>query len=85
MNKIINTIENATIVCGLSVGFAEIESILGIIILVVQLVLILWKMGYSVYQKIKNKEYDQVDDEIEKGIEDILALTDSKGDKDANE
>lgn len=64
--KVYNMIENATIALGVAFGITNIESILGIILLVLQVALILWKLGYKVYLRIKYKQLDKIQDDIEK-------------------
>lgn len=66
--KTYNVIENATIALGVAFGITNIESILGIILLVLQVVLILWKVGYKVYLRIKYKQLDKIQDDIEKAM-----------------
>ena len=79
--KHINVLENVSIVCGVAVSLPLIESILGIIILCVQIILILWKLGYKIYQLIKQKKYDEIQNTLEdaKGeLENLKDKTDGK-------
>ena len=73
--------EDALIVMGVAIGLDQIESVLGIVILSIQIALILFKGGKLVYNKIKNKDYtgaietvkdtvDKVEDNVKK-IEEI--------------
>lgn len=66
--KTYNIIENATIALGVAFGITNIESILGIVVLVLQVALILWKVCYKVYLRIKYKQLDKIQDDIEKAI-----------------
>ena len=79
--KHINVLENVSIVCGVAVSLPLIESILGIIILCVQIILILWKFGYKIYKLIKQKKYDEIQNTLEdaKGeLENLKDKTDGK-------
>ena len=79
--KHINVLENVLIVCGVTVSLPLIESILGIIILCVQIILILWKLGYKIYKLIKQKKYDEIQNTLEdaKGeLENLKDKTDGK-------
>ena len=62
--KHINVLEDVLIAGGVAISLPMIESILGIIILSVQVCLILWKAGKKIYQAIKNKKYDEIDDTL---------------------
>ena len=65
----INVLEDVLIVGGLTISLSMIQTILGIIILSVQVILIVWKAGKRVYNGIKNKKPKEVED----------ALNDAKG------
>ena len=71
----LDKLENALILVGASFGIQQIETILGVVILSLQCILILYKMGYKVYLKIKEKKYDEIDDVVEEGIDNIEDLT----------
>lgn len=66
--KVYNMIENSTIALGVVFGITNIESILGIVLLVLQVALIIWKLGYKVYLRIKYKQLDKIQDDIEKAM-----------------
>lgn len=69
--KTYNVIENATIALGVAFGITNIESILGIILLVLQVTLILWKVGYKVYLRIKYKQLDKIQKDIEDAMNEL--------------
>ena len=69
--KVYNMIENSTIALGVAFGITNIESILGIILLVLQVVLILWKVGYKVYLRIKYKQLDKIQKDIEDAMNEL--------------
>lgn len=68
-------INNVLIVLGATIGIANIENIMGIVLLSFQLLLILIKFFKKVYTKIKNKNYD-ISKETEELIENIKKLGD---------
>lgn len=79
--KHINVLEDVLIAGGVAISLPMIESILGIIILSVQVCLILWKAGKKIYQAIKNKKYDEIDDtlkETQDQLEDLKGKEDGK-------
>ena len=83
-NKVIDTTENVLIVCGVGIGLAQIEQILGIVLLAVQVILIFVRVGMSVYKKVKEGKIQDAIEEAQKGQEEIQALT-GKGKKDGKQ
>lgn len=77
--EMINKIENVTIGLGLYFGLANVQDILGFVILVVQFCLIVWKTSYTIYCKIKDKKFSQIEEDVKKGIQDLEDL--KKGNK----
>lgn len=69
--KVYNSIENATIALGVAFGISNIESVLGIILLSLQVGLILWKVGYKVYLRIKYKQLDKIQKDIEDAMTEL--------------
>ena len=59
--KHINVLEDALIIGGTAVSLTMIQTILGIVILSCQVVLILIKAGMKIYQLIKNRKYDEIE------------------------
>lgn len=72
----IEKIENGLIVLASLFGLANMESILGIIILAFQIVIILYKFGVKIYNKIKKKEYDILLEDIEQATSELKQLQD---------
>lgn len=76
LNRVLlDKLENALLLVGSYLGLSQIESILGIVILSFQVVLVLYKMGYKLYEKIKNKKFDEVDDVIKEGVDELEDLS----------
>lgn len=66
----INKIEDLSICIASIIGLAQIQTILGIIILCFQLVLILYKMCKKIIDKLKKKDYT-INEDIEQGIKEL--------------
>ena len=73
--------EDVSIVFGVTIGIAQIETILGIILLSFQICLILFKLVFKVINRIKNNEYMKIEEDIEKAQEDIKNLSDKNDGK----
>ena len=67
-------VDNILITIGLAFAISDIESILGIIILIVQLVWILAKAVIRIYQAIKEKNTKEVTDSLKDLSEDLTDL-----------
>ena len=79
--KHINVLEDVLIAGGVAISLPMIESILGIIILSVQVCLILWKAGKKIYEAIKKKKYDEIENtlqETQDQLEDLKEKQDGK-------
>lgn len=84
--KVTEIIEDVAIATGLAVSLSDIHQILSIIILVFNVCWILWKVGYRIYEHVKNKRLDKIEDELKDGIDKLEELDqkiphDSKEDK----
>ena len=66
----INKIENLSICIASVIGLAQIQTILGIIILCFQLILIISKMWKKIVDKLKKKDYT-INEDIEQGIKEL--------------
>lgn len=82
-NTLSNVIDSVLIVLGLSVGLETIESVLGIIILCIQIIWILSKLGIKIYKHIKDGNIEELDDDLKDGIDELKDFKDSikKGDE----
>ncbi len=70
-------LENGLIIFGSLLGVSQLESILGIILLSVQVILILWKCGKRIYNSIKNKKLKDVDNALKDAQDELEELKDS--------
>jgi len=83
--KLANTIDTIFTSLGLSYGLMEIKEILGIVILVINILWILGRFGYAVYTKIKAKNIEGLEEDVNKVVgelENIKDNLDKKEDKD---
>lgn len=76
-----NVFEDVSIAIGLTISIDQIKTIFGIVLLAFQIVLIIWKVGTSVYKHIKNRELDKVEKDLQDGINQIEDLTKKSNDK----
>lgn len=56
---------------GATYGIANIQQILGIIVLILSILSFLCKIVYSIYVKIKNAKYDEISKELDKAKEEL--------------
>lgn len=68
MKNTFNVIEDVLIGMGITVSLIDIQQILSIILLVLNVSMILVKVGFKIYQHAKEKKYDEIDDDIQEGI-----------------
>lgn len=81
MSRIFDAVESMFNVLGIAIGVNELESWLGVTLLVVNLVAILIRSGIKVYDHLKHGRIDDAVGEIDKARDDINRL-DGKEDKD---
>lgn len=80
-HNVLNILEDATIVGGVAVSLTMLQTILGIIILSVQVILILYKGIRKIIDLVQKKKYDEIDDALEETkdqLEDLKDKTDGK-------
>ena len=72
--------EDVSIVFGVTIGIAQIETILGIIVLAFQIILILYKCGMKIYEHIKNKDVKGIETDLKETIDELENLSDKNKD-----
>jgi len=65
-------------VIGLSLTIEDAKNILGIVILILQGLLIIFNVAKKIYKRVKNKEYDLIDDDLKEAIDDITKIKNGK-------
>lgn len=81
MSKVFDAFESMFNVLGLAIGVSEIESWLGVTLLVINILAILIRSGIKVYDHLKHGKVDDAVGEIDKARDDINRL-DGKENKD---
>lgn len=70
-------LENTLIVLGSAIGIAQLDTILGIIIMSLQIILVLYKLGVKVATKIKDGKYNDLEDDIKDAKDDLDKIKDN--------
>lgn len=70
-------LENTLIVLGSAIGIAQLDTILGIIIMSLQIILVLYKLGVKVATKIKDGKYKDLEDDIKDAKDDLDKIRDN--------
>lgn len=78
--KMQNILDNALTVLGVGWSLENINTALGIVLLVLNLIRILWRMSYKTYLAIKEKRFDDVEKSLNEGIDEVKELN-NKEDK----
>lgn len=81
MSRIFDAIESCFNILGLAIGVNEIESWLGVALLVINILAILIRSGIKVYDHLRHGKIDDAVGEIDKARDDINRL-DGKENKD---
>lgn len=71
MKNTFNVIEDVLIGMGITVSLIDIQQILSIVLIVLNVCMILVKVGLKIYEHVKTKKYDQIDDDLKEGIDGI--------------
>lgn len=78
-NNVLDVVEDASIVLGVTISLNTIYSILGIILLIFQIGLIVYKVIKSIVEHAKKKEYDKIGNDIEHGIDELQDVVNKDG------
>lgn len=78
-------VDNALIVCGVTVALVDIQTVLGIIILAFQVILITYRMVRGIIEHYKKKEFDKIETDLQDGIEKLENISDSVKKDNGNE
>ena len=81
MSRIFDAVESMFNILGLAIGVSDIESWLGVTLLVINILAILIRSGIKVYDHLKHGKLDDAVGEIDKARDDINRL-DGKEDTD---
>lgn len=82
MSRIFDAFESMFNVLGLAIGVSEIESWLGVTLLVINILAILIRSGIKVYDHLRHGKIDDAVGEIDKARDDINRLDGKENDND---
>ena len=85
MKQITNIIEDVLIASGIAISLADIQQILSIIILVLDVVWILTKLGIKIYQHAKNKDIQAIADDIKESKDELEQLNNGLSNKETKQ
>ena len=74
MPKVFDALESMFNILGLAIGVSEIESWLGVSLLVINIIAILIRSGIKVYDHLRHGRVDDAIDEVDKARDDINKL-----------
>lgn len=74
MSRIFDAVESMFNILGLAIGVSDIESWLGVTLLVINILAILIRSGIKVYDHLKHGKLDDAVGEIDKARDDINRL-----------
>ena len=80
-NKIANAIESVLIGSGVVVSLTDIQNILSIVLLCIDVAWILFRCGYSIYKKVKEKRYEEIEQDIKDASEQLHDIEEHLNDK----
>lgn len=83
--NILDKFENALVGVGITIGIANIKDILGIALISLQVAIILYKTGVSIYKKVKARKYDDILAELDKAQKELEELKNSLPDKEEHD
>ena len=79
--SVTNILEDVLIGLGVSISLIDLRNILSIILLVIDVIWLIVKCGYSIYKNIKNRNYDGVKEDVNELKDGIEKIKDSIDDK----
>ena len=81
ISQILNVAEDVLIVGGVAISLPQLETIFGIVLLSIQIILILVKGAIKIYNHVKNKKLEDAIKDVEDTQKEIEDLTNKKGGK----
>lgn len=83
--NILDKVENGLVGVGLTIGIANIKDILGIVLIALQVAIILYKAGVSIYKKVQARNYDDILADLDKAQKELEELKNSLADKEEHD
>lgn len=78
-SNVLDVVEDVTIVLGVSISLSNLYTILGIILLAFQIGLIIYKVVRAIIKHYKAKQFGEIANDIESGMNDIKDVIDKHG------
>lgn len=79
--NILDKFEDTLVGVGLTIGIANIKDILGIVLIALQVAIILYKTGVSIYKKVQARNYNDILADLDKAQKELEELKNSLPDK----
>lgn len=83
--NILDKVENVFVGVGLTIGIANIKDVLGIVLIALQVAIILYKAGVSIYKKLQARKYDDILADLDKAQKELEELKNSLPDKEEDD
>lgn len=83
--SILDKFEDALVGVGLTIGIANIKDILGIVLIALQVAIILYKTGVSIYKKVQARNYNDILADLDKAQKELEELKNSLPDKEEHD
>lgn len=83
--NILDKVEDTLVGVGLTIGLANIKDILGIVLIVLQGSIILYKACVSIYKKVQDRKYDDILADLDKAQKELEELKNSLPDKEKHD
>ena len=75
--NILDKVEDGLVGVGLTIGIANIKDILGLVLIALQVAIILYKAGVSIYKKVQARNYDDILADLDKAQKELEELKNS--------
>lgn len=83
MRNLLNILENSFLglnaFLGLSLTLDDVHAVLGIVMLVFQILVIITKAVFKIYEKIKSKKFEEIPEVLEEAVDDLGTLKQEGG------
>lgn len=83
--NILDKVEDGLVGVGLTIGIANIKDILGIVLIALQVAIILYKTGVSIYKKVQARNYDDILADLDKAQKELEELKKTLPDKEEDD
>lgn len=67
-------IESGLNIISIVISLQDIYNVLSVILLCLSIASILYRLGYNIYRHFKDKEYDKINDDLDKATKDLDSI-----------